>query len=255
MSFSLRLGTVRRSPVPSSRAAGRRGSWRGPTRFGRIGSETPTAAPRMAHRVPRSKGWAVLGLVGRVAAAVGAGARQGLPGVGTGPTGRAARPSWLRSGTVAAALLVVVALVVILGRGAGLVPSGEATSSGGATGAAVATADGAHGWPPPPPAGVVLDPLDLGAKLALVGLLLYVALQLLRRFVAPAALRGGPIVVLATRSLGPKSALHLVAIGERRLLVGESPAGLVGLTELTAEELELPMEMEPGPLAAPEGIR
>lgn len=164
--------------------------------------------------------------------------RLGLPSLGmpslAGPSGRVQRP------VVAAAILVGILLLALGGRAAGLVPMPDRAATTTPTGPA-ATANEAvvGGWPPAPPPTVALDPFDLGAKLALVGLLLYLALRLLRRFVGPAALGGGPIVVLASRPLGPKSALHLVALGERRLLVGESPAGLVGLTELTAEELAL----------------
>ncbi|HWP63667.1 MAG TPA: flagellar biosynthetic protein FliO [Candidatus Binatia bacterium] len=164
--------------------------------------------------------------------------RLGLPFLGmaslAGPAGRVRRPVVL-----AAATLVGILLLALGGRAAGLVPTPDRAATTAPTGAATAGEAVVGGWPPAPPATVALDPFDLGAKLALVGLLLYLALRLLRRFVGPAALGGGPIVVLASRPLGPKSALHLVALGERRLLVGESPAGLVGLTELSAEELAL----------------
>lgn len=155
---------------------------------------------------------------------------------GTGLGGSGARGPMARP--IALALVALGSLVVLVGLGGRIAEIPSAAVAPAPT--PISLEAGAEGsWPPPPTTSFAVDPLDLGAKLALVGLLLYLALRLLRRFVAPAALRDGPIVVLASRPLGPKAALHLVAIGERRLLVGESPAGLVGLTELAAEELDL----------------
>jgi flagellar biogenesis protein FliO len=79
---------------------------------------------------------------------------------------------------------------------------------------------------------------DLGAKTALVLALLFVTLRVLRRVQGAGPARGsGLLAVLESRSLGPKTQLHLVAVGDRRLVIGQSPAGLVALGELDAAEL------------------
>ncbi len=82
------------------------------------------------------------------------------------------------------------------------------------------------------------DLFDLGAKTALVLALLFVTLRVLRRVQGAGPTRGsGLLAVLESRSLGPKTQLHLVAVGDRRLVIGQSPAGLVALGELDAAEL------------------
>lgn len=82
------------------------------------------------------------------------------------------------------------------------------------------------------------DLLDLGAKTVLVLALLFITLRVLRRVQGAGPARGsGMLAVLETRPLGAKSQLHLVAIGDRRIIVGQSPAGLVALGELDAAEL------------------
>lgn len=84
------------------------------------------------------------------------------------------------------------------------------------------------------------DLLDLGAKTVLVLALLFITLRVLRRVQGAGPARGsGLLAVLETRPLGAKSQLHLVAIGDRRIIVGQSPAGLVALGELDAAELPL----------------
>lgn len=87
-----------------------------------------------------------------------------------------------------------------------------------------------------------IDPVDLIGKGVLVAALLYLTLRALRK------LQGGPatgshrLEVVETRPLGPKASLHLVAIGERRLVVGLSGSGIVALAELDAAELAEPAE-------------
>jgi hypothetical protein len=183
----------------------------------------------MAHPAARGRGPGRRFLAARrgLVAATAASAIWGL----VGPRAGWPRRRWLAVTGLAAVvgLLAVGRALADLGPAATLAPNQSAGPLAESTG----------GWPPPSPGVAVVDPLDIGAKLALVGFLLYLALQLLGRLVAPAGVRGGPIVVLASRPLGPKAALHLVAVGERRILVGESPAGIVGLTELTADELEI----------------
>jgi hypothetical protein len=55
---------------------------------------------------------------------------------------------------------------------------------------------------------------------------------------AGTAKRGGRLEVLESRALAPKASLHLVAIGDRRLVVGLTPSGMVSLAELDAAELD-----------------
>jgi flagellar biogenesis protein FliO len=85
------------------------------------------------------------------------------------------------------------------------------------------------------------DLLDLGAKTLLVVVLLFLTLRVLRRVQGVGQARGsGTLSVLESRPLGPKTQLHLVAVGDRRLVIGQSPSGLVALGELDAAELPLP---------------
>jgi flagellar biogenesis protein FliO len=82
------------------------------------------------------------------------------------------------------------------------------------------------------------DLFDLGAKTALVLVLLFVTLRVMRRVQGTAPAKGsGTLSVLESRPLGAKTQLHLVAVGDRRLVIGQSPAGLVALGELDAAEL------------------
>jgi flagellar biogenesis protein FliO len=80
--------------------------------------------------------------------------------------------------------------------------------------------------------------LDLGAKTLLVVALLFVTLRVMRRVQGGAATKPGELLaILETRPLGPKTQLHLVAVGDRRIVIGQSPSGLVALGELDAAEL------------------
>lgn len=211
----------------------------------------------MAHPSPIGKGPApARRVLGRLLAAASAAA---LPSVEPGRTGTAGVPRRAPAARSVGLAALSLAAIVLVGAGLGWL---AAPPHGAAPSAVVAPSTAEFdsvvvggGWPPPATTAPGLDPLDLGAKIALVGLLLYLALRLLRRFVAPVAAGNGPIAVLATRPLGPKVALHLVAVGERRLLVGESPAGLVGLTELAADELSEPLGSGDLEAATLEGVR
>lgn len=98
------------------------------------------------------------------------------------------------------------------------------------------------------PAALADDPafqgpnlLDLGSKTLLVVVLLFITLRVLRRVQGAGPARsGGMLSVLETKSIGPKAQLHLVAVGDRRLVIGQTPAGLVALGELDAAELPVP---------------
>jgi flagellar biosynthetic protein FliO len=105
------------------------------------------------------------------------------------------------------------------------------TSAGGAFGAAASLPLGA--------AAGSLDVMDLFFKGFLVLLLLYVTLRVLRRFQTGGATAAGRIQVLESRTIGPKATIHLVAVGDRQLVVGLTPGRMVTLAELSAAELGL----------------
>jgi flagellar biosynthetic protein FliO len=91
-----------------------------------------------------------------------------------------------------------------------------------------------------------IDPLDLIGKGVIVAALLYLTLRALRRMQAGPASGSRRLQVIETRPLGPKASLHLVAVGERRLVVGLSPGGIVAIAELEATELaETAVAIEP----------
>ncbi len=83
-----------------------------------------------------------------------------------------------------------------------------------------------------------LDLFDLATKCVVVLVLLFITLRVLGRMQAAGPKKGGRLEVLETRSLAPKASLHLVAVGDKRLVVGLTPTGMVSLTELTKDELE-----------------
>jgi flagellar biosynthetic protein FliO len=80
--------------------------------------------------------------------------------------------------------------------------------------------------------------IDLITKVTIVLALLFITLRFLGRMGAGAQKRGGLLQVLESRTLAPKASLHLVAIGDRRLVVGLTPSGMVSLAELDATELD-----------------
>ena len=80
--------------------------------------------------------------------------------------------------------------------------------------------------------------IDLITKVTIVLALLFITLRFLGKMGAGAQKRGGRLQVLESRTLAPKASLHLVAIGDRRLVVGLTPSGMVSLAELDAAELD-----------------
>jgi flagellar biogenesis protein FliO len=100
-----------------------------------------------------------------------------------------------------------------------------------------------------------LDPLDLVGKGVIVAALLYLTLRALRWLQAGPAVGTHRLEVLETRPLGPKASLHLVAVGERRLVVGLTPGGMVSIAELDAAELAAAELAAPAFTAAPVGAR
>ena len=177
--------------------------------------------------------------------------RRGLPAAGL--AARGSRPSeigdagpavaadksrtWTRPARIGvAAFVAVLAAVTVIGA---LRPSPVA---GGAGASAAASGSGASGA-----ASVVgaawggaggLDLIDLVTKGGLVLILLFITLRVLGRMQASAPRRGGNLNVLESRTLASKASLHLVAVGDRRLVVGLTPNGIVALAELDVAELE-----------------
>jgi flagellar biogenesis protein FliO len=96
------------------------------------------------------------------------------------------------------------------------------------------------------------DLLDLAVKLVIVFGLLFLFLRVMRRY-APGHVSGsrnGTLLQLVeSRALPGRSALHLVRVGERAIVVGQSQHGLVQLAEIPLEALpDLP---EVAPAADP----
>jgi hypothetical protein len=76
------------------------------------------------------------------------------------------------------------------------------------------------------------DPLDLALKGVLVGSLLYLTLRTLRRVQSGGSGAGSELVVLESRSLPSRASVHLIAVGDRRLLVGVSQGSIAPLADL-----------------------
>ena len=76
------------------------------------------------------------------------------------------------------------------------------------------------------------------AKGTIVLAILFITLRVLGRNATGVGKRGGKMEVLESRTLAAKASLHLVAVGDRRLVVGLTPSGMVSLAELDAAELE-----------------
>ncbi len=79
--------------------------------------------------------------------------------------------------------------------------------------------------------------LDLVGKGILVLALLLITLHVLRRFSSAGNPATARMTILESRPLAQRATLHLVAIGDRRLVLGLTQSGLVSLAELTADEL------------------
>jgi flagellar biogenesis protein FliO len=83
-----------------------------------------------------------------------------------------------------------------------------------------------------------IDVMDLVIKGGLVLVLLFITLRVLGRMQGASTRRGSHIDVIESRNLASKASLHLVAVGDRRLIIGLTPAGMVSLAEIGAYELE-----------------
>lgn len=133
------------------------------------------------------------------------------------------------------------------GRGPGLAGILVVAAIGLSRPLPVAAAD-ANAWGASDPIGG-LNIVDLVTKAIVVVILLLITLRVLGRMQASAPKKTGKMKVLESRTLAPKASLHLVAVGERRLIVGLTPSGMVALAELDAAELDASAaepEAEPG---------
>lgn len=149
-----------------------------------------------------------------------------------------------------ASIVAVLAGITIIGAlspspVAGGAGSSPAASAIGDSTTASAVAGSAWG------AAVGIDPIDLITKGALVLVLLFITLRVLGRMQAAGPRRGGRLSVLESRTLASKASLHLVAVGDRRLVVGLTPNGMVALAEMDAAELEDALTAE-SPAGEPE---
>ena len=196
-------------------------------------TERRSAAPRqMAHRVSRSE------RVRGAAAGSGAGSAAHAAARTVAALRRnVAAMSPKRLGLIAAG--VTAALVAAIGvfspAAAGTGPGPGSAPSAGQAAASTAPSIVGSAWGG---AGGI-DLLDLITKGALVLVLLFITLRVLGRMQsAGGPRRGGRLNVLESRPLASKASLHLVAVGDRRLVVGLTPNGIVALAELDAAELE-----------------
>ncbi len=191
---------------------------------------------RLARRVvPTRRAALLVGLALLVLVAVGgiAGAAEPKPAQRSALEAFAATavPAATRAATGAAVVPSLVPDSGIAGAAASPVAGGAASgpSAASLTAAAALADDPALQGP---------DLLNLGAKTLLVVVLLLVTLRVLRRVQgANPARASGQLSVLESRPLGPKTQLHLIAVGDRRLVIGQSPSGLVALGELDAAEM------------------
>lgn len=200
---------------------------------------------RMAHRagrrdrLERIANRAVRDAAAPLALARGVPSRAGLP---------AGRSRLLA--VAAVALVALTALPALAGSGGHPASALDALATGPAVSAvsavpadssAQSAAAAAASAPAPtldPLGGMAgLNPIDLVAKALLVLGLLYLTLTVLRRLQGGQATGSSRLGVLETRPLGPKASIHLVAVGDRRLVVGLTPGGMVALAELDASEL------------------
>jgi flagellar biogenesis protein FliO len=177
--------------------------------------------------------------LGRPAATNRAMARQVADRPAANSRDMARRVATPRSGS--ARRFAVIACVAVLAGVALLGMLHPLSAAGGTDPAATASLSAVTGvgtvWDADSP-GAGVNWLDLITKGAIVLALLYVTLRVLGRNGVGAKKRGGRLEVLESRTLASKASLHLVAIGDRRLVVGLTPSGMVSLAELDAAELE-----------------
>ncbi len=164
-------------------------------------------------------------IVARVAPVVG----RGLAGAWTGRS---------RAALLGLALFVMLGALALVPAGGGSQGDPAPWSTGAASSPGILGVASSAGTEP--------SLVELGAKGLIVIVLLLITLQVLRRAQGGSRPAGARLVVLESRPLGSKATLHLVAVGDRRLVVGHTPTGLVALAELGAEELpdRLPLAVD-----------
>lgn len=194
----------------------------------RIRIAGPSTVGPMAHRGASPTGLARKGV-------------ERLVARGVAPLPAALRRRPMLTGIAALAALVTLGTRIVGMPPAATAPSGDASalslfagSSAGQDGPAAALPLGA--------AAGSIDIVDLLFKGLLVIALLYITLRVLRRFQTGGTTSGARIRVLESRTIGPKATIHLVAIGDRQLVVGLTPGRLVTLAELSSDELDAASE-------------
>ena len=185
---------------------------------------------RLEHRA-RVAGRASAALVTRAASRFTFGRPRSLALVAFLLIGASAVPFLTGSAGGASSALAAMPAAQVPGAAAAPTPAASPTIGAGAAASVVSTDFGSAAGSPG------IDPLDLIVKGIVVGVLLYLTLRVLRRVQAGPA--GGPhrLEILETRPLGPKASLFLVAVGERRLVVGLSPGGIVSIADVDPAEL------------------
>ncbi len=162
-----------------------------------------------------------------------------------------------------AAIAALAGIAIVLGIGAlqplpvtaGAQPAGSRAALATPGAALSASSEVGGSWGASDPMGG-LNVVDLATKGIVVVVLLFITLRVLGRMQAAAPKKGGRLQVLESRVLAPKASLHLVAVGERRLVVGLTPSGMVSLAELDAGELEaLSVESDAETTTARAGVR
>jgi flagellar biosynthetic protein FliO len=157
--------------------------------------------------------------------------------------GVAPLPEALRRRPMLTAIAALAALVTLGTRIVGMppaaaAPSGDASALSFFAGSSAGQGGSAGALPLGAAAGSI-DIVDLLVKGLLVIALLYITLRVLRRFQTGGTTPGARIRVLESRTIGPKATIHLVAVGDRQLVVGLTPGRLVTLAELSADELDV----------------
>jgi flagellar biosynthetic protein FliO len=156
----------------------------------------------------------------------------------TGGSGRRVAALVCLAGLAAVALIGILHPPTVAGAAQPSATDALGAASGVGSVWASGGASGGLNWP------------DLITKGVIVLALLFITLRVLGRVGGGTTKHGGRMEVLESRTIAPKASLHLVAIGERRLVVGLTPSGMVSIAELDAAELE----SEAGAAAAAEDV-
>jgi flagellar biogenesis protein FliO len=162
------------------------------------------------------------------------------------PAFRASRARWvarLARGAGVALVLAVLGVRFLPGGPGGPAPVAAAPVAAAAAPAASnvpATADATASVAFSLGAGSAIptfNAADIIAKALLVLALVVITLRIMRRVQAGPRDPRALLRVVETRTIGPKAQVVLVAVGDHRLVVGLSPAGMTTLADLPAAEL------------------